>query len=329
MIQTDWFAESEHGGLYEMMGDDYTVDKDNMRVKGSLMAGGQDTGIDLEVRMGGPAIGFEAPRAQIYTDDSINLAYSNIDAQMLAWNDDPAGGDHGAAGDQPADHHVGPGHVPRRQDHRRPRHEARHDQHLPRLRVRRRVRGPGHLVEGPGRPVVRRLPGPVHPGARHRPAGIRLGRAVHLRVRSTEYGKQVAYQLLNDAGYPTYSQTLSVLPENVDAMAACWRSSSRSPSRRRSTSSTTRPGRTRSSSTPSSRSTRSGSTPTGLADYSVQTQKDLGLVGNGPDDTLGNFDPARVEQMLQILRDAGADVPSDLTAEEMYTNQFLDPSIGL
>ena len=67
----------------------------------------------------------------------------------------------------------------------------------------------------------------------------------------------------------------------------------------------------------------------GLADYSVQTQKDLGLVGNGPDDTLGNFDPARVDDMLQILRDAGAEVPDDLTGEEMFTNEFLDPSIGL
>src|SRR5688500_3490507 len=35
VIQTDWFAESEHGGLYNMLGDDYTVTADNMRVKGS------------------------------------------------------------------------------------------------------------------------------------------------------------------------------------------------------------------------------------------------------------------------------------------------------
>ena len=61
----------------------------------------------------------------------------------------------------------------------------------------------------------------------------------------------------------------------------------------------------------------------------MQTQNELGLVGNGPDDTLGNFDPTRVEEMLGILRDAGADVPADLTAEEMYTNEFIDPSIGL
>jgi len=27
-IQTDWFPEAEHGAMYEMIGDDYTVDGD-------------------------------------------------------------------------------------------------------------------------------------------------------------------------------------------------------------------------------------------------------------------------------------------------------------
>ena len=89
MIQTDWFAESEHGGLYEMIGDDYTVTRRHDAGQRPAVAGGQPTGIDLEIRSGGPAIGFEAPRAQIYTDDSIHIAYSNIDAQMLAWEATP------------------------------------------------------------------------------------------------------------------------------------------------------------------------------------------------------------------------------------------------
>jgi len=32
VIQTDWFAEAEHGALYELIGDDYTVDGDNLSV---------------------------------------------------------------------------------------------------------------------------------------------------------------------------------------------------------------------------------------------------------------------------------------------------------
>ena len=57
IIQTDWFPESEHGAMYQMVGADYSVDAGNQITAGSLMAGGADTGIDIEIRAGGPAIG--------------------------------------------------------------------------------------------------------------------------------------------------------------------------------------------------------------------------------------------------------------------------------
>ena len=66
-----------------------------------------------------------------------------------------------------------------------------------------------------------------------------------------------------------------------------------------------------------------------LADYSVQTQNELGLIGNGPDDTLGNMDEARVQGVLEQIRDAGIEVPDDLTAADLFTNEFIDPNIGL
>ena len=66
-----------------------------------------------------------------------------------------------------------------------------------------------------------------------------------------------------------------------------------------------------------------------MADFSTKVQRDLGLVGNGDDDTIGNFDLARVDRVLNQLRDAGLDVPADLTADAIYTNEFIDPSIGL
>ena len=66
-----------------------------------------------------------------------------------------------------------------------------------------------------------------------------------------------------------------------------------------------------------------------LADYSVQTQADLGLTGNGPDDIIGNLEPERVETLLQQVRDAGLEVPDDLAATDLYTNEFIDETIGL
>jgi hypothetical protein len=52
-------------------------------------------------------------------------------------------------------------------------------------------------------------------------------------------------------------------------------------------------------------------------------------VGNGPNDTLGDFDFDRANKALQKMKDAGLDVPADLTAEDMYTNEFINPEIGL
>ena len=69
--------------------------------------------------------------------------------------------------------------------------------------------------------------------------------------------------------------------------------------------------------------------PTELADYSAQTQAELGLTGNGDDDTLGNLDEARIDGILTQIRDAGLDVPEDLTADQLFTNEFIDESIGV
>ena len=67
VIQTDWFPESEHGAMYELFGSgDYSIDAENLIVSGTLHDGATDTGIGLEVRTGGPAIGF-SPVAVSYT----------------------------------------------------------------------------------------------------------------------------------------------------------------------------------------------------------------------------------------------------------------------
>jgi hypothetical protein len=329
VIQTDWFAESEHGGLYEMMGDDYEVTADNMRVKGSLVAGGEDTGIDLEIRMGGPAIGFEAPRAQIYTDDSIDIAYSNIDAQMLAWEDTPL-----IAIMAPLEIN--------------PQIIMWDAETYPDVHTIADVGTEGitvNIFPGYGFADVFVAQGiwsadQVDPSYDGSPArfiqardiaqqGFASAEPYNYEFVFEEYGKAPAYQLLHDAGYPTYSQTLSVLPEDVEGMAGCWEKFIPI-AQQAAVDFAANPDRANAIIIDAVEQVDSFWVyDQGLADYSVQTQNELGLVGNGPDDTLGNFDPARVEEMLGILRDAGADVPADLTAEEMYTNEFIDPSIGL
>ncbi len=89
VIQTDWFPEAEHGALYEMVGEGYTVDIEKKTVTGPLVASGEDTGIDIEVRTGGPAIGFSPVHSQMYADESIMIGYTSLDASATFYEDQP------------------------------------------------------------------------------------------------------------------------------------------------------------------------------------------------------------------------------------------------
>ncbi|MGI9028500.1 MAG: hypothetical protein ACR2HP_00715, partial [Ilumatobacteraceae bacterium] len=80
VIQTDWNPESEHGWLYQMVGDGYEIDKDAVSVTGPLVApDGSETGVDIEIRSGGPAIGFQTVTSQLYSDEDILLGYVYTD----------------------------------------------------------------------------------------------------------------------------------------------------------------------------------------------------------------------------------------------------------
>ena len=71
----------------------------------------------------------------------------------------------------------------------------------------------------------------------------------------------------------------------------------------------------------------------GLADYAVRTMRERGIVGNGPNPTLGDLDPQRVARMIEILTPIfaaqNAPIRPGLVPEHLVTNEFLDPAITL
>jgi len=79
VIQTDWFPESEYGNLYQLLGPGYKVDTKKKILSGPLVASGQDTGVKVEIRNGGPAIGSQQVSAQMYADKSITLGQVSTD----------------------------------------------------------------------------------------------------------------------------------------------------------------------------------------------------------------------------------------------------------
>jgi hypothetical protein len=71
----------------------------------------------------------------------------------------------------------------------------------------------------------------------------------------------------------------------------------------------------------------------GVADFSVEQQKKLKLVGNGDNATIGDFDVERVQGILDVMGPIadklGTPAAEGLTVEDLVTNEFIDTSIGL
>ena len=328
-IQTDWFPEAEHGALYQMVGDGYTIDSDLLTVTGPLWAPGpHETGIDIQVRAGGPAIGFAPPRVQMATDDSIHLGYTNTESQATAWADlplisvvaplernpqmimwDPATypdvesiadlGDAGItvnifAGGGFADYFVAQGIWSADQI------DPSYDGSPARFVADQSIAQQGFASAEPYN---------------------------YLNVFE-EYGEQVNFQLLHDAGFEVYSQSLGVRPADFDDLSPCLEllvpiiqqsvvDFSGDPDR--------------------ANAVIIDAVETfdsfwvydeGIANFAVETMSELGLHGNGPDSTVGNMEAGRIQAIIDQGIEAGLDIPSDLTAEDMFTNEFIDESIG-
>ena len=75
VVQTNWFPEPDHGYTYELIGPGGTADPAKLTYAGPL----KNTGVTLEVRAGGPAIGFQQVSAVLAQDDSILLGYVGTD----------------------------------------------------------------------------------------------------------------------------------------------------------------------------------------------------------------------------------------------------------
>lgn len=71
----------------------------------------------------------------------------------------------------------------------------------------------------------------------------------------------------------------------------------------------------------------------GNAEFGVTEALRLGIIGNGDNETIGDFDQDRVtgalDQVRPIMTGQNIDVPEDLAAEDLFTNEFIDTTVGI
>ena len=334
IVQTDWHGQAEHGPTYELLGQDYEAS--NLTVRGSLVASGEvDTGVDIEIREGGAAIGWQSVIAQMYQEPDIFFGYISTDGsvgssldqpavsvvsvleinpQMLMWNPEQFPGVERVA-DLPDDTDI----------------VAFFGAEYLYWLIDQGIVDASRIDESYDGSVTRF----VAEDGSFAQQGYASSEPYIYEVETPEYGKAVKYELLHDMGFQTYSQNLGVRPERLVEDRECLERLV--PIVQQAAADYVTDGAETNAVILDLNATYDSGWvySLGLAEFANAEFGRLGLIGNGPDDTIGNFDMDRVQTLIEHMIPVFAnpainiEIREGLTAEDIVTNEFIDESIGL
>ncbi|MFF4260365.1 hypothetical protein ACFY1L_55510 [Streptomyces sp. NPDC001663] len=333
VVQVDWEPEAEHGPLYNLVGPGYTVDTNKKRITGPLVIGGKDTGVDIQIRAGGSAIGYQTVPSQMYVDKSITLGTVTTDVaitasakqpvtavaalmkkspQVLMW--DPAThpdwktiADIGKSnakvvyvdGSTYATMLVDKGLIKKSQL------DGSYDG------------APARFVSNPG--IAQQ--------------GFATAEPYIYQHEVSAWKKPIKYQLLADVGYNVYPEALSVRSGELKSLSPCLKKLV--PVLQQSAADyAAKPSETVKLISDLVQQYNTGWVYSeGTGTFAAKQMVKLGILGNEADGSVGSFDTKRVASALKtftpLVEQSGAKVKAGLIAQDLATNEFIDPSIGL
>ena len=335
ILQTDWNPEAEHGNLYQLVGDGYTIDTEKLRVTGDLVSGGQTTGVQVEIRAGGPAIGYSQVTAELYKDPEILLGFTstdeavshsgddfktvavvapfNINPQIIMWDpetypDVKEIGDlkekgvkvryfNGAAY---MDYFTSTGILDKDQT------DGTYDG------------APASFLAAAGKDAQQ---------------GFGTAEPYFYENVLKDWMKPVEYQYIHDAGWTAYAQSLGGTPKNIEKYDSCLKELV-PVIQKAMLEYLEAPDRANAIILDAVTQYNNGWVyDKGQADAAVQKMLADKLIANSPDGTLGSFDMDRVTKFIEIatpvFTSTGSKVKEGLVADDIVTNKYIDPSIKL
>ena len=300
-------------------------------MRGPLVVGGEDTGIEIEVRAGGPAIGDQPVSVQQYADDSIHLGYANTEGQVLRWDETPVISVVAPLEINPQIIYWDPETYPDVETLADLGEEGVTINVFPGGTFSEVFIAQGMWSEDQVEPSYDGSPSRfiAEDGAIAQ-QGFASAEPFKYENEFTDWGKPIAFQTFHDAGFEVYSQTLSTRPDKLEDLTPCLEAFV-PVVQQAAIDYLADPARANDIIIDAVTQYDTFWTYSlELAEFSVRTQKELGLVGNGPDDTLGNMEEARIQTVIDDIREADPDaVPADLVATKLFTNDFIDESIGM
>jgi len=334
VVQMNWYPQTEHAGLFRLLGSSPTVDAGQKRVSGVLVASGRDTGVRLEVRAGGPAIGFQQVSAQMYLDPSITLgvvasdeaiqnsrdhatlqvmAPMDLNPQVILWSpqkhpDWSTIADIGRSGATVL--YFG---------------GATYMEYLVGAGLLRRSQIDGSYDGTPSRFVAS--------GGTVAQQGYATNEPYLYSHELPAWNRPIRFQLVHDTGYPAYPDAFAIRPADRARLAPCLRRLV--PILQQATVDYARgPKPTNDAIVKMVRDLNAAQAYTpARADYAADQLRKLRIIGNGSNRTIGDFDMARIQRVIElagpIFARSGRPLAAGLRPQEVATNEFIDPNIGL
>jgi hypothetical protein len=335
VVQTPWVPQAEHGALYQLLGPDYKIDAARKRMTGPLVTrGGKPTGVRIELRAGGPAIGFQSAAQTMYLDPSITLgevatddaiaaslrqpvtavvASFEIAPYMLMWDPSVHPNWHTIAD-------IG-------QTNTKVLYfkSATYMDYLLGSGILRRGQVDGSFDGSPATFVAS--------GGTIAQQGFATNEPYLFTHLLPNWHRPIDFQLIHDTGYPIYPEAVVVRADKKAQLAPCLQRLVPM-IQRAQVDYLAHPGPVNKLVVNLNTKYKVGFPYTlGQADFSAAQQRKLGIVSNGPDRTLGNFDMGRIRRVMDIVVPifAGRKQPikPGLRPEDLATNEFIDPSVSL
>jgi hypothetical protein len=334
VVQKDWQPESEHGFLYNLVGEGYKVDTDKKKVTGPLVAQGRPTGVNIEIRTGGPAVGFEPVPAVMYSDPSIHLGYVATDEAVQFSAKQPTTAVFAQMDISPLALLWSP------QEHPQVNIIADLGQTDTEVLYTKGLSYMEFLV-GSGLLKRNQLNGSydgspalfVQSGGKAALQGFATSEPYLYEHEIKQWGKPLKFQLVNDAGFPVYFSSVSVRANDKAKLAPCLEKLV--PILQRSqVEFIGKPDHAIGVILDLVPKYNTGwQYSRGLAEYSANALKREGIVGDGADGHLGNFETSRVQKVIEIMSPILAaqkqTVKQGLKPEDIATNEFIDTKISL
>ena len=334
-LQTDWNPEAEHGNLYQLVGPGYTVDKAKLRVTGDLMAGGQTTGVKVEIRAGGPAIGYSQVTAELYKDPSILLGFTSTDEQVSH------------SGDEfPTIAVVAPFNI-------NPQIIMWDPATYPDVKTIADLKATGAKVRyfdgaaymdyftATGILDKKQVDGTydgapasfIAAGGKDTQQGFGTSEPYFYKNVLKDWMKDVAYQYIHDAGWTAYAQSLGGTPANITKYDSCL-TALVPVIQQAALDFIAAPDTANAVILDAVTQYNNGWVyDAGQAKAAVAKMQEDKLVANSPDGTLGSFEMDRVTAFIvtatPVFTSTGSKVKEGLVADDIVTNKYINPAIKL